>query len=264
MENMVFDKVCCVKGCDLPSLALGLCNKHWRRTRKFGSPVAVQMHSGSFKGIPARDRFFMQVRKHTDGCWEWVGGKAKNGYGSFRGEQDGVLHHRAHRYSYHYHKGVIPDDMMVCHTCDNPCCVNPAHLFLGSAKDNMQDKIAKGRARIPQGEKSHYAKLTEEQVLSILKDPRPHAQIAHDLGGVIGSRSISDIKRKVSWKYLDCEAVHSKRISPNKGKSEIFTEEDIRLIRSSDRTGKELAELYRTTPQTICDIRKRRSWKHVA
>ena len=258
----IFDNECCVKGCSDKPVALGLCNRHWRRTKLYGSPAATQNHAGQYIGMPSHERFFAQVQK-TDSCWIWVGGKDKNGYGSFKGEHEGVLHDRAHRYSYHYHKGLIGKGMYVCHACDTPKCVNPDHLFLGTARDNAIDRSMKGRYRVAKGEQSHYAKLTEEQARKILLDPRPYAQLAEEFGLTVGG--ISDIKNKNSWTHLGIEPVKGNHRNHDKrGKSDTFTEDDIKYIRSCDERNLALALMYNTTPQTICDIRKRRSWKHVA
>ena len=87
-------------------------------------------------------RFWAKVDKSGD-CWSWTGAKINWGYGQFRVGKDHML---AHRCSYEHATGeTIPDGMMVCHRCDVPACVNPAHLFLGTAKDNMQDMLTKGR-----------------------------------------------------------------------------------------------------------------------
>lgn len=256
--------VCCIKGCNEPVLALGLCNKHWRRNRKYGSPVALKSHSGLMKGLSAEDRFLLQVKK-TDTCWLWTAAADKDGYGVFRGSVGGKIYAKAHRFSYAFYTGeLIPDGLVVMHSCDNPRCVNPDHLSLGTTLDNMRDKIAKGRMRVPTGECSPHAVLTEEQVRTIALDARPYAQIAADYGVAAGT--IGSIKQRVSWRSLELEQiVHAKRIGQRGSKqwSTHLTDEDVREIRSSELTGKELADKFDLSPQAICDIRKRRSWKHV-
>lgn len=98
-------------------------------------------------------------------CWYWFGAKNENGYGHIhRGGKD----YKAHRVYYERFIGPIPDGLCVLHKCDNPSCVNPEHLFLGTKKDNMQDASKKGRIQVPhpriQGELHHQAKLTQKQV----------------------------------------------------------------------------------------------------
>ena len=94
------------------------------------------------KTIPLEERFWGKVEVPSYGeCWEWTAGKIR-GYGSifYNGKT-----HKAHRISWKIHFGKIPKDMCVLHECDNPSCVNPSHLFLGTHKDNSDDKIQKGR-----------------------------------------------------------------------------------------------------------------------
>jgi hypothetical protein len=81
----------------------------------------------------------------TTNCWEYQGGKNNLGYGLMR---DGKKMRTAHRVSYEEHSQTkIPSHLIVMHSCDNPCCVNPAHLSLGTRQDNMQDMVNKGRAK---------------------------------------------------------------------------------------------------------------------
>jgi hypothetical protein len=194
MEN-----VCCIKECNLPVLTLGLCNKHWRRNKKYGSPVAVSSHSGLFRGLPAEERFAKSVSK-TESCWIWKASKDKNGYGIFRGMIGNTAFTRAHRYSYALHTGDLLIGMQALHTCDNPSCVNPEHLFAGTNADNMRDKANKGRSKPRVGELHGQAILTERQVHRILKDPRPYVEIATQYN--VAPSTIGSIKQRVSWKHL--------------------------------------------------------------
>lgn len=92
------------------------------------------------------NRFWSKVDKSNgdDSCWEWTAYKYPNGYASIR--LNGVRYY-AHRASWIIHYGEIPEGLLVCHHCDNPPCVNPSHLFLGTTQDNVNDKMNKGRYR---------------------------------------------------------------------------------------------------------------------
>jgi len=125
------------------------------------------------------DRFFSKVRLATeDECWPWLAGCSKDGYGSFGIHRvTGDYTVRAHRFSWMiHHAEEIPPGMGVLHHCDNPLCVNPGHLFLGTNFDNAQDRESKNRTC--RGEALPQAKLTEADVYAIRKDMRTHAVIA--------------------------------------------------------------------------------------
>lgn len=89
-----------------------------------------------------KERFFKRFDKKESGCWEWSARKDQCGYGNISHDYKEL---KAHRVSWTIFKGDIPANMCVCHHCDNPACVNPDHLFLGSHKDNMDDRDRKKR-----------------------------------------------------------------------------------------------------------------------
>lgn len=115
------------------------------------------------------DRFIEKVEK-TDSCWNWTAGKYRGGYGQFRRLVDGKwTMAKTHRYSYEYFKGAIPKGYQICHTCDNPSCVNPEHLFAGTHKDNMQDMVKKGRRSLKTRNPQHRW-LSKELAVQIRED----------------------------------------------------------------------------------------------
>lgn len=124
------------------------------------------------KGTPLSVRFWSKVEK-TAGCWLWTGCKTGAGYGQIRvGSGKGKAIY-AHRVSWEFANGPLPDDIDVLHSCDNPPCVRPDHLFKGTQTDNTNDCVKKGRFNRPWGENAPKAKLTNTQVLEIreaLKD----------------------------------------------------------------------------------------------
>lgn len=140
--------------------------------------------------------FWDRVKK-GDNCWEWIGSMNKfTGYGYISVSQKIYL---AHRLSYILNREPIPQGLLVCHTCDNRKCVNPNHLFLGTAKDNIQDAARKGRLR------SWAQKLTPGNVQEIrsLKGHLSQKKIAKRFGVVKGT--IGAIFTGLSWKHLAVE-----------------------------------------------------------
>ena len=111
------------------------------------------------------DRFWAMVDMAGD-CWTWTGSVNAWGYGAFMPYR-ARTHVAAHRYSWVLHNGPIPDGLCVLHRCDNPPCVNPAHLYVGTHKNNSDDKRAKGRDFHPLGEDHAMSKLRDCDVLRI-------------------------------------------------------------------------------------------------
>jgi hypothetical protein len=140
---------------------------------------------------PLAERIRASVAPNADGCWVWRRGLDGHGYGSISIKNRSV---RASRASWLAFNGEIPPGQFVCHSCDNRLCVNPEHLFLGSAADNNGDMAAKGRAR------NAAAKVTAAQVLAIRADARPQGQIAADYG--IDRSAVSLIKARKTWRNV--------------------------------------------------------------
>lgn len=146
-----------------------------------------------------RDRLLSSVRVNEAGCWEWRLSLDKKGRGRIRNGGSKMFASRA---SFIAFNGHIPDGMVVCHSCDNPSCINPSHLWLGTQKDNMQDMHEKGRYKgcAQQGERHSMAKLSRDNVLKIRQDERTQKEIARDYK--VSRPLISLIKTGKLWSHL--------------------------------------------------------------
>lgn len=147
------------------------------------------------------------------GCWEWQGGKIAEGYGHVRRPLGGPV--LVHRLAYEIWVAPVPEGFLVLHSCDNPPCFNPEHLFLGDHAANARDMVAKGRnfvspnfvrqrprrtEQILRGEAHGRSKLTAEIVLAIRADSRPQRVIAAAYG--LSNAHVARIKSRQAWAHV--------------------------------------------------------------
>lgn len=168
-----------------------------------------------------------KIAHNPNGCWDWQGSLANGGYGTAWRDCKPL---KAHRFSYQLHLGPIPDGMDVLHRCDRPCCVNPAHLFLGTQADNNQDRHRKGRYRpeswkgeaflasrargerhssqtrpeaLRRGDEHPHARLTEAQIPDIRRRilaGERHSEIARSCS--VAQSAIWHIAHGKTWKHV--------------------------------------------------------------
>ena len=169
---------------------------------------------------PVVDRFWAEVdRSDADGCWLWQGYRSPRGYGVLAGYDAAGNRKqlRAHRLSYEIANGPIPEPLIVMHSCDNPPCVNPAHLSLGTHLDNKQDSVRKGRIAVGprhgartmperwvRGAANNRTKLTADQVLEIRARyaAGEMTQAALARAFAVKQSTISCIILRTTWAYL--------------------------------------------------------------
>ena len=156
------------------------------------------------------DRFWSKVDvRGDDECWVWTGATARRGYGAFAPRKGKLM--VASRFSWEMHKAEqIPDGLWVLHHCDNPPCVNPKHLYLGTRQENMDDMVRRRRhwahrgELITQGVKNGRAKLTDRDIVEIREIYALGNVSQPELGrryGVVHA-SIGNIVRRDSWRHV--------------------------------------------------------------
>lgn len=162
-------------------------------------------------------RFWKNVEK-SDGCWIWRGVVTSAGYGVIYVRPKNL---RAHRVSWHIHFGPIPQGMFICHTCDNPRCVRPDHLFVGSPRANHDDMKRKGRAptdakngsatrpdRVARGERHGVSRLTDAQVIEIRTRYRRGDRHGNGAGLLareygVSKAAVRRIVLRLYWRHLE-------------------------------------------------------------
>jgi hypothetical protein len=155
------------------------------------------MPTGIYPRLSPEARFREKIKK-TGSCWLWTGTISSSGYGilSVNNRLEG-----AHRISWKIYRGAIPSDLNVCHKCDNPCCVNPSHLFIGTQLDNMGDAVVKGRIRngshVYHGVVHHRTILTVRQVKNVLRSSKTNTELGKYLN--VSRTTIYRIRAGKNW-----------------------------------------------------------------
>lgn len=174
------------------------CLRQWEKSTVCGMNCSRQLAREAVKrkwDIPPEVRFWEKVdvedrNLSIDKCWEWKGSRTETNYGQFRSMGTTVL---AHRFSYELHKGKIPEGLFVRHHCDNPPCVNPNHLEVGTARDNNDDKKKRGRSR-------NGKRTRDWVVIEVYKAEGSCSKIAKKFG--MSKEVVRKIKRKLNFKDL--------------------------------------------------------------
>jgi hypothetical protein len=188
---------CSIDGCEKTARCQELCDMHYTRLRRHGEPTAIMNADRELSDSERLERYGWTITEL--GCWEF-NGPTRHGYGqiSVRGNRSAI----ASRVAYEAWIGPISEDLFVCHRCDNPICINPSHLFLGTHDENMDD--CKSKMRHMHGERAWKAKVTADEAATIRDLYATGRYTQAQIGRMYGLRQtgVSAIVRRVNWKHV--------------------------------------------------------------
>lgn len=210
------------------------------------------------------ERLLSRIKVNSEGCFEWQGPRHRQGYGLVFANGKKSF---AHRDSFQAFRREIPSGMCVCHRCDNPCCINPAHLFLGTHADNMKDMARKKRSTA--GEKSHSAKVSASDVLEmtrLYKSGVDQGKLAQRYG--IARCTVSEIVRGTKWRGIIREVASEGRAAyrGSRHPNAKLNEGKVREVRKMHKSGvetKSIAKAMGVCEGTIHAVLTGTTWSHV-
>lgn len=205
------------------------------------------------------NRFWEKVNVgNPDECWGWEAFTDRRGYGRLSSRRD-MAPWRAHRFSWAIFNNRQPGDLYVCHHCDNPSCVNPAHLFLGTQADNILDAVEKGRMKNngpARGENNPSAKLTMQEVRDLRSD-YCNGMTYEEIEEKYEVSSVTKIVRNISYYDPEYEPI-SGNAKPRPWRKLFLPEEveEIKKVYNSIGSSRRVAKAYNTNKTTILKIAK--------
>lgn len=197
------------------------------------------------------------------GCWLWEHGVTRHGYGAVYSSNPREWH-SAHRTAWLIFRGPIPGGMFVCHKCDTRRCINPDHLFLGTAQDNTDDMLEKGRQDFPAGQRHSHAKLTDADVLAM----RASGLNSTDAGRAFGvtDSAAAQILNGKAWTHLPLataprppQRIYRGELSP---RAKLTAAEALSIYHSTGMA-RDVGDRYGVDESTVRAIRKGKIWRHL-